>query len=344
MFAGRSSVTLIVSDSTPPEIQYIGGNGMIQIPYGTDYGSAERVKDVKVIDSLDGSLDGQFATAGRELVNTVVPGVYTLSYTIRDRLGNSKQVYREVQTLPNTNQAVATGCSVLPCARNCAGGVEYWVGNITLAGVSQLNFELPSVHRSFKAALVTALQRANAFEASVAQRYREDIASKQAAIGSAPDASAMDKLQKEIAELRTQLALAIDLSVLDTSSIKRVDTTATSITDTRITITIAVPVYTGRYIGGMVPRIVNDGTFYNDLRDQDEVVFSADKFLFEGGSEVVRADACPPQKEAAVAAQEDEGTPGWHIALIVIFLLLGKAHSSFFPLRTLRPRTTPFPE
>ena len=92
---GRSVVTVVVSDTTPPELTWTNYETIKTIPYGATFGSKERVLDVEVIDYQAGkriSLGNSLAhvIAGKELVNTVVPGDYNISYLVTDNHTNSR--------------------------------------------------------------------------------------------------------------------------------------------------------------------------------------------------------------------------------------------------------------
>ena len=290
---GKSFVTVIVSDSTPPEIVY-DSDAVVEIKYGGKYDSKERLFDVSVVDKVDNRLDAlTYATPGREVVNTVVPGEYTISYAIRDKLGNTATVYRTVRTLPNTAAVEPVACAqggVCTCA--CEGGVEYLETNITLVGVGQRAFDVPSGHRAFKEALLSSLRREAFLQSSALEEGVPDI---------------------------DDLGIGI---------FKRIDTSSSGAADTLVAVTMAVPVCAATFVARVIPDLAEGSgkVLATALEAQDRGLFPPSSFFTRAGGSAVSslcADgglSAAVKQEAAVEDEEEDGG-GWQIPLIVVFSL-----------------------
>ena len=87
-----ATVTRVVKviDSTKPKISLSGKSSMV-----IDVGGPYNEPGYTATDNYDGDITGKVSVSGS--INLNVPGVYTLTYSVKDSHGNSTYVYRSVQ-------------------------------------------------------------------------------------------------------------------------------------------------------------------------------------------------------------------------------------------------------
>lgn len=161
---GQTRVTVVVADTTPPTLTWTDYDAVKTVAYGSVYGSKERAADVEVVDfqgdtRVSLGRESNHVVPGKEVVNTVVPGTYNISYFVKDVLGNSEVYYRSIKVLPNPFVATPVDCGVgNNCTCGCSTGKDFWQGNVTVLGVAESDFNTIQVHAAFKIALASGLR------------------------------------------------------------------------------------------------------------------------------------------------------------------------------------------
>ena len=105
--------TVIVADMTPPVIT-LTGNATVTIPMGPTYTDP----GYTATDNIDGDITSMVTVSGT--VNPLIPGIYTISYTVTDAAGNNKQQERVVTVSPPTDTTLY--CNDMTLAQLMASG------------------------------------------------------------------------------------------------------------------------------------------------------------------------------------------------------------------------------
>lgn len=93
--------TVIISDDNPPVLELVGPTE-VKLEFGRKYDEPGAM----AIDTRDGDLSSKIQISGK--VNPNVAGVYTLTYTIRDKSGNTVSLTRKIEVLGDVTPPVLT--------------------------------------------------------------------------------------------------------------------------------------------------------------------------------------------------------------------------------------------
>lgn len=147
----NSYVLLIVEDTEAPQI-ILPDDGLV--PFGSNFDAQSRLAGVHAVDTRDGNMT-MAIIPGSEIVNTVVPGQYTVTYTVSDLDGNIAVESRNVTVQENANTEELEPCGDGSCSCGCSGGKAKVIITFQL-GISAAAFNTRIVHNSFKYAITAA--------------------------------------------------------------------------------------------------------------------------------------------------------------------------------------------
>jgi uncharacterized protein YjbI with pentapeptide repeats len=152
--SGNSSTvyrTVIVTDTTPPEIFLLGAN-----PQTIEAGSGYTELGATASDNVDGDISGSIVIDA-SAVNASVPGSYTVTYNVSDAAGNAAQtVSRTVNvvdttppviTLAGTNpQTIEAGSPYLEQGANAIDNINGDITGSLLINASAVNTAIPGIY------------------------------------------------------------------------------------------------------------------------------------------------------------------------------------------------------
>jgi large repetitive protein len=126
--AAQRTRTITVADTTVPVITMLG-DALVTIECGSQYADA----GATAADICDGNITGSISASGT--VDTSVPGVYTISYSVSDAAGNQALPLLRTATVADTTAPVLSLIGANPVVLEC--GSSYTEAGATAADVCE---------------------------------------------------------------------------------------------------------------------------------------------------------------------------------------------------------------